>query len=56
MLDDTHDIIETKDSVIHVMKSDLESQLEQIQANESEIRLLRSELNDMRDQGEKQEN
>ena len=48
ILDDTQDIVSQKDSLIEVMKSDLESQLEQIQSNEQEIRVLREELNDVR--------
>ena len=48
ILDDTQDTVAQKDSLIHVMKSDLESQLEQIQSNEQEIRVLREELKDVR--------
>ena len=48
ILDDTQDVVYQKDSLIQVMKADLESQLEQIQSNEQEIRVLREELDDVR--------
>lgn len=45
ILDDTQDVISQKDSLIQVMKGDMDHQLEQIQVNETEIKSLREELN-----------
>ena len=48
ILDNTQDVVTQKDSLIGVMKSDMDKQLEQIQLNEQEIQALREELDEMR--------
>ena len=48
ILDDTQDVVLQKDSLIEVMKVDMDKQLEQIQVNEQMIREMKEELDDMR--------
>lgn len=48
ILDDTRNTINEKDSLIENLRSEQDVQLHQIQENENEIRVLRAELNNMR--------
>lgn len=48
ILDDTRKIVNQKDSVIQVMKSNMDNQLIQIQENDKEIRVMKDELREVR--------
>jgi uncharacterized protein (DUF3084 family) len=48
ILDDTRNTVNEMDSLIENLRSEQDVQLHQIQENENEIRVLRAELNNMR--------
>ena len=48
ILDDTRDMVDQKDSLITVLKGDMDNQLQQIQDNEMEIRVLHEKLDEVK--------
>lgn len=48
ILDETQDMVGRKDSLITVLKGDMDNQLQQIQENEMEIRVLHEKLDEVK--------